>query len=294
VESGEIYTSSSLFLLSVFPNLEVIVDKPTSSYGRVRNLIPHWDNLKRSRWEADVKILSANCPNVKKYKCFKGIGYLDPAGIQLIVESFPKLTSLELHSCSVDSGFISSLVSIKGIDRLESLLLEDAGQLTDEAVEQFALSLPNLTQVKLAHCPSLTDNGIQKLSAACPNLREIYVNNSVSRSDSNGSTRTDLTDVSLQFIANGCHELNYFRFLYSHSITSDGIGALCAQCRYLTYVMLFDCSNVDDEQHHRAVQSAVRSYARSDWLRCRIAPGHVTAGVKSAALFGASHVLYVD
>ena len=244
VESGEIYSSSSLVLQSLFANLEVVVDKPSSSYGRIRNIIPHWDILKKNRWVNDILHLSTCCQNICVYKCFKGHGYLDNAGIQLILSSFPKLNVLEFHSCSFDDNLAKCLSSVSNIARIKSLIIDDAN-LTDEGLQMISLNMPNLIQLKLNHCPGITNTGIMKFVAMCSSIRELYLNNSSSSVDLNGS-RSEIEDSCVQAIGKCCKQLNYFRLFYSRLVSSDGIIPLLLQCRYLMNLMLFECPSVND------------------------------------------------
>ena len=248
VRSNVDETCNPLFCQSLFPSLTVLNDLPTSSFGRIRNVVRNLDEKKRQIWKSHLEKVSSLCPEVTRYSCMRGMGYVDDDGLEAVSKLFPKLEAIEIRHCSItDKAWENFFQWQEKPNELKEIVLDKPGQLTDKSLQIIADLCPSLEKFKIARCMGITPAGVSYLSDACRSLAELHINNSESSLDkSKDLERKEIDDNCVASIATNATEMTMFRLFHSRVLTGAGVEAMCSGFPHLLGLMLYECEQVDD------------------------------------------------
>jgi len=151
--------------------------------------------------------------------------------LQNILSDFPNLTYLNLIGSSLSNEDITTLATPK-LAHLTHLYLSGF-EITDEGVEQIALSYPNLLELGLLRC-NITDESATILAAHCKRLTNI-----------NFSDCSKITDAGVKAITMGCSNVTKLD-LSECDITDQSLIDIASQYPYLKDLQVSGC-NITDE-----------------------------------------------
>ena len=238
-----------LYCQLLFPHIKVCYDKPISTYGRIRKIVPAFDQRKMDQWLADLANFGRQrSEQVDTYECIRGTDFLTDDGMETVSKMFPKLRKLDIKQCNFTDEGLKKFFELNTSDTgLIEVAFDKPGNITDKGIKLIADRCPNLRRIKIARAVKVTNEGINYLLVHCSKLESVHLNNNVALYDEPDPDKADLDNSCLETAAVHCKRLESFRLFYSKAVDYIGVEKLAAGCPYLVSLMFFDCPNICDK-----------------------------------------------
>lgn len=180
--------------------------------------------------------LSKNCSSLKKLLLESCKGGVTDKGIERLAAGCRELVHLDLDNTPVSNLGLEALG--KHCSRLEHVYLAET-LVQDAGVTALAKGCPRLKTLHLSQT-IVTNKSLIALGLNCPRLSEVYLPNVPSQ---NG---TGITDVGIEAISSGCHQIRALDLTNLNNISNDALGALSKGCKQLEIIRLVG-TNVTDQ-----------------------------------------------
>ena len=233
----------------LFPGIQVLHDRPVSTYGRLRKSLTQQDATKRKHWVSDLVDVAKACPEISKYSCNRGMEFINGDGLSTISSTFPNLRSLELRNCTVDDESLERFfASNERYGGLSEINFDKPGPVTDRGLRAIADNCLSLTNIKISRCSNITNEGVQYLVNKCRDITDLHINNAVGyfEDEEERTFKDDVTDESLVHIGDKLPGLSFLRVFYSLKLSHIGLQSVVDGCPHLYGVMLFECGILED------------------------------------------------
>lgn len=241
-------TVNTLECQSYFSNITYLYDNPTTSFGRISEVLRHKNKEKAEKWSINIQQVAEICSKVCNYKCTKGSGYIGEMALELIGSLFPNLSTIELRFCTLTDQAVEKFFAHCNFDTVREIVLEKPDQLSDIGLATIAKYSKNLKKIKLSRCSEITRTGILFLASNCVSITSLHINTSKGWStDTNSNVLSDqIDDDTVDHIAKNCIHLESLRILYSSKLTKHGIHSLYSHSKHLRALMFFECPKIGD------------------------------------------------
>ncbi|XP_074307028.1 F-box protein At3g58530 [Silene latifolia] len=183
------------------------------------------------------------------------------------LSSYPSLWQvLEFREMNNAGTRLLSALSLRRYKQVKEINLEFAQNVEDTHFEliknKCSSSLENLEILNLNGCQKISDKGIEAITSACPTLRvfsvywnvrvtEVSIQNLVKYCknviDLNLSGCKNISDRSMQLIADSYHELESLNITRCIKITDDGLKCILSKCPSLQSLNLYALSSLTDK-----------------------------------------------
>ena len=196
--------------------------------------------------------------------------YTDENALATIGGAFPQLRALRLHMCTLSDKAIGGLQTAERTKQIDCLILNTPDELSASGLYSLVRHCVSLRKLALTKCPSLTNAGLVEIAPGLSQLTELKIDNSPSIYRKDDRSHEQLTDRSVQLIAEHCPLLRLFSLSRSSALTSAAIHVLCCACPRLLSVSLNYCSALDDAVFSALLQ--LKQLKRLTLQNCKITP----------------------
>uniref|UniRef100_A0A2P2PK32 F-box/LRR-repeat protein 12 n=1 Tax=Rhizophora mucronata TaxID=61149 RepID=A0A2P2PK32_RHIMU len=144
--------------------------------------------------------------------------------------SLLRLSLLSWTSPVINSYHLHRLLT--RFQKLEHLSLSGCTELSDSGLTPLLIYGANLCSLHLHCCFGITDSGLFAVAKGCSFLTVISL------------YRSNVTDVGLETLANGCLDLKHINLSYCTLVSDRGLRALSLACRQLVAIKISNCREV--------------------------------------------------
>uniref|UniRef100_A0A5B7BEX1 F-box/LRR-repeat protein 15-like leucin rich repeat domain-containing protein n=1 Tax=Davidia involucrata TaxID=16924 RepID=A0A5B7BEX1_DAVIN len=185
--------------------------------------------------------------------------------------SYPSLwLVLDFHEMNKAGDRVVSALSLSRYRHVKQINLEFAQDIEDKHLDILKIkcldSLQNLESLNLNSCQKISDKGIEAITSACPKLRafssywnvrvtaigiEHLVKNCKHMVDLNLSGCKNISDKSLQLVADNYEELESLNLTRCIKLTDGGLQQILLKCSSLQSLNLYALSSFTDEAYKK-------------------------------------------
>eukprot|EP00698_Gefionella_okellyi_P000931 TRINITY_DN1080_c0_g1_i1.p1 TRINITY_DN1080_c0_g1~~TRINITY_DN1080_c0_g1_i1.p1 ORF type:complete len:451 (+),score=79.36 TRINITY_DN1080_c0_g1_i1:1236-2588(+) len=183
----------------------------------------------------------------------------EPADLLLyVLKRFPHVHDLILSDVRQDRNFYSDpkLQKLRNVLQVLQMYPRNVDMFTDLRLKQLTRDIPHIRSLDISSCRQTTDKSLKHIGLNCHFLERLYFRTEVQPGDPGRmnyfrfSARmhvmgvepvSSITDVGLQYLANGCPALQVLSLHRCDDITDAGVISLARSCPHLNTLAIDWC-----------------------------------------------------
>ena len=189
--------------------------------------IANWKTKSLSILRA-IKLIGEVCNNLKMIYFDYFLHSIDDVLCNLL------RTRLHFNTLFIRNCYTLTDNGLNNCKDLRRLSLFRSVKITDEGIISISTKCKKLEELDLTLCIEISVKGIKALSENCGNLKHLVLKG------------LHLGDDAVQWIANGCSQLELLDLTNCYQITDQCLGVLFVKCKFLRVLNIEECFKISD------------------------------------------------